>query len=336
MRCGYGCCVNERLQTCTSIIIFRILPNHFGYTISHLRRGRPKTISTNFKTNSGMNPAFEKHDVNEAITPSHAKKIEAIIITGRDRPPGDKTNRQVRFRPAHHTTFIDSEETSETLKELKTLVWYQSADITRFLRSNEILIRKYRSIVRQSQRKQRTELIATGIEDSFLKEMEVEMRGLEDNFSTISQMRHRQRLENSRRGVLIEQERQRDLWSKSAKEYQAFVLDVEMMRKVCSSNSTSSELIAHSLGRSDAAFTRQLRNMSPNQCDIYRQNNCNIETSKLETTSARHNAKPRILTDGASNEGMERTKATASSILRQLQLRHIQALFTANTKRVSI
>ena len=79
------------------------------------------------QTNSGMNPAFEKHDVNEAITPSHTQKIEAICITGRDRPPGDKTNRQVRFRPAHYTTFIDSEETSETLKELKTLVWYQSA-----------------------------------------------------------------------------------------------------------------------------------------------------------------------------------------------------------------
>lgn len=260
-----------------------------------------------------MNRELGMNDLNETKKASCRGKIDSTKRT-------DRQTRRVRFQPRNCTTFVGSNQTSHTLKDSKHLVWYQAADIKKFQTNDDLLIRKYRSFVRNNQR-----LGRNMSNDMEKMEMEAEMRGLEENFNILSQLRHQRRLEDSCRAVLIEQQRQRDLWSNALKDDQAFLLDVELVRKVYSSSAMNAKLIAYSLGRADAAFARQFQKNSKD-CKI----GTKIEETKsaLQRDSAQHHIKPK-------KEKMI-TNATASAILRQRHLGHINALNVAVATRVSI
>ena len=280
---------------------------------------------------SKMNRAVDMHDLNEAISAPYREKIESRGSTARDQLSEKRLNRRVRFQSAQRTTFIRSSETSKTIENLKNSIWYQPADIQKFQWHDEMLIKKYRSIVRNKQRMGRINLKEI---DILTTEMESEMRGLEDEFNVLAQQRYQRRLYDSCRAVLVEQERQRDLWSNDSNANQSFLLDAEMIRKVYADSSRNSKLIAYSLGLSDAAFVRQFQKNSPIHDDAFR----NGTNKKRETKMTLQ--KDRAPLAHKSKIEKENTKRTASSLLRQRQLSHINALnavgATLLTTRVSI
>ena len=255
-----------------------------------------------------MNRALDTYDMNEAISAPCREKKELIINSGRER-----ANRRVRFQLEHCTTVVRSEETFETLEKLKHLVWYQPTDIQQFQSNDEMMIKKYRSFVRNNQRLGRSKLNDV---EKLEMEMVAEMRGLENTFNVLSQLSHQRRLEVSCRGVLNEQERQKKLWSKDLEANEPFLIDAESIRKVYANYSMNSKLIAYSLGRSDATFVRQFQKISPVKCHVL----CN--------NKALRPLKPK--------DEKERTNVTASSILRQRQLNHINAFHSTCATRVSI
>jgi hypothetical protein len=277
-----------------------------------------------------MNRTLEMHDMNEAIYMPCREKIETTTRTDRDnRLPEEHANRRVRFQPALCTTFVRSDVTFQTLAECKHLVWYQPADIQKFQCNDEILVKKYRAFVRNNQRLGQTK-------SKYIEKlgMETEMRGLEDEFNLLAQMRHLRRLEDSCRAVLMEQERQWDLWSKDENTKQSFILDAEMIRKVYSNSSMNSKLIAYSLGRSDATFARQFQNDSPICEYVSRNHNSTVVNKNRKTKSTLQRDRDQM--PFKSKEEKKSTNVTASSILRQLQLSHIHTIHTAGTTRVSI
>ena len=263
-----------------------------------------------------MNRALDMHYMNDVIYAPCRATIESTESTGRNHLP----NRHVRFQPARYTMSLTSGGTSQTLEECKRLVWYQPADFQNFQNNNEILIQKYRSALRNNHRLGRTKLKDI---EKLEMEIEAEMRGLEDNFDVISGLRHQRRLADSVSAVLIEQERQRDLWSKDASANSSFLPDAEMIRKVYSISSMNSKLIACSLGRSDAIFARQFQKLSP-ICDYVLHKNNNIGTEKGETKSTLQRDRAQISLK--SRKEKRRMDVTASSILRQRQLDRINAL----------
>lgn len=272
-----------------------------------------------------MNFTLEEQDIHNAIGASCDEIIEPKNMAD-DRMSLERPNCRVRFQPARCTKIVHPDETSQILVERKHLVWYQPSDIQHFQFNDETLIRKYRSIVRSNQRLGRNNLEDVESE----KKIEDEMRGLEDNFSILSQLRHQRRLADARGGVLTEQERQRDLWAKGVNASQSFVLDVEMLRNVYASSSMKSKLIAYSLGQSDAAIARKFQNESPISCRVLRSNR-NIGNIQEEMKSTLR--KDRNHTSPTFNK---KTECTASSILRQQQIRHIHALHAVGSTRVSI
>jgi hypothetical protein len=195
-----------------------------------------------------------------------------------------------------------------------------------------MLIKKYRTLVRNIQRLGRTKL--NNIE---INEMEAEMRGLEDDFTVLSHLRHQRRLEDSFYAVMIEQERQRDLWSKNSKDSHSFLLDVEMVQKVYSSSAMSSKLIAYSLGRADATFARQFQKISPTYKYTLLKDG-RVGTKNMETRSSSQRNRAPLQTK--EENAITTITATGSSILRQRHLGHIighnNAFHVTGATRVSI
>jgi hypothetical protein len=277
-----------------------------------------------------MNRVHDMNNKNEAICVQSGDKVESMVTTDRDRLPEARQIHRVRFHPTKCTAFMIPNESFQSIEECKHLLWYQHDDIQKFQRNDEMLIKKYRTLVRNIQRLGRTKL--NNIE---INEMEAEMRGLEDDFTVLSHLRHQRRLEDSFYAVMIEQERQRDLWSKNSKDSHSFLLDVEMVQKVYSSSAMSSKLIAYSLGRADATFARQFQKISPTYKYTLLKDG-RVGTKNMETRSSSQRNRAPLQT----KEENAITTITASSILRQRHLGHINghinAFHVTGATRVSI
>jgi hypothetical protein len=249
-----------------------------------------------------------------------------------------RPNRTVRFQSTECTLVVYSNDTNTTSEEeRKSSQWYKVADIRKFQSNNESLIRKYRALVRSRQRLDRRDVSTNERVVSTTMEIEEEMRGLEDNFSILSQLLHKRRLAESYRGVLNEQLRQKNLWNQGGHANKPFFLDSDMIRKVSVNNSMKSKIIGEKLGEEDAAFVWKLKNNTQLCKGSFIQNNKHV--NKIDCKQPERKSTFRKADASMSmvqNTCSKKAKGTGSSLIRKSQISYIAAIHSTCSVRLTI
>jgi hypothetical protein len=264
----------------------------------------------------------------------------------------------------HHTT-DDAVSTSKTSHERDeegqpyqaSHLWYRTEDFKKFRSDDKKLMKVYRNLIKQKQHIPNGTLDDENMNfmDEKIADVEDEIRGLEDYKSVRANIDFKHRRHACCDAVMKEQAKQWNLFRFQQKRMKindettdditwcsarSFVLDAASIRNCVLNTSMKSKLLAYTLGLSDAAYVRQMNQVDAvsvleNEPDVHdkRLERCIVDVD--EKRVYRHiKFPPRFdnLDDGMTVSPVSRCtspmsgkKVTASSILRNLHLRHLSA-----------
>ena len=256
-------------------------------------------------------------------------------------------------------TLMDEHDDEEGTCQASHL-WYRTEDFKKFRSDDKKLMRVYRNLIKRKQRIPAGTIDADNM--SFINEeiekLEDEIRGLEDYKSIRANIDFKHRRHACCYAVMKEQARQRKLFLFQKKRMRidddstddsawkistnTFELDVTSIRNSVLDTSMKSKLLAFTLGLSDASYIRQMKTVDDGSesivenmavegdVDENKYKRCIVEADEQRIcikVPPRFNDVDDMTSSPVSRyrtvSPVSATKATASSILRSIQLRHL-------------
>lgn len=239
-------------------------------------------------------------------------------------------------------------------------LWYQTEDFKKFRSDDKKLMRVYRNLIKQKQRVPVGTMDDENLKfiDEQIANLEDEIRGLEDYKSIRANIDFKHRRYACGYAVMKEQARQRKLFLFQQKRMKIddemsdgftwisssnFELDATSIRNCVLDTSMKSKLLAFTLGLSDASYVRQMNSVDAGFGSAVDEEKENVDEKHYELCIVEvdeqrvynkvpprcENVDDDMTASPASRYKMispiSAKKTTASSILRNLQLRHLLA-----------
>jgi hypothetical protein len=287
--------------------------------------------------------------------------VSSVMVKNGDESKHQK--RRVQFHKVECTyQTIDNVDASATLADEHVDgvdLWYHSQDFKKFRSDDKKLMRVYRNLIKRKQRIPEGSMDEdnSNFIDEQIEKLEDEIRGLEDYKSVRANIDFKHRRHACCYAVMKEQARQRKLFLFQKKRMRIddestddstwivtsnFELDATSIRNSVLDTSMKSKLLAFTLGLSDASYVRQMNTADDTFQSVVEEEsmtedvNENLSKHCIVEVDEQHvysKVPPRYDdVDDTKSSPVSRfntispislKKATASSILRSLQLRHL-------------